>query len=182
MDSGSHVLDLLLWWLGQPEITQYEDDAMGGVETNCRVKLKYAGDSHGIVRLSRDCQLANKCYIEFEQGWLRWNLSDVNSIELSFQQESITLGGVRLTKGSKDSVFHTAARPLTLHEIFIDQINNVLASIAGKDKLVVSGEEASKCIESIERCYRERSLIAMPWLSADEWARGRKLGSSEAVC
>jgi predicted dehydrogenase len=81
LDLGSHVLDLLHWWLGEPKEVEYEGDAMGGVEVNCRLHLQYANGNHGTVRLSRDCQLKNECYMEFERGWIRWNLTDLSTIE-----------------------------------------------------------------------------------------------------
>jgi predicted dehydrogenase len=39
-DIGTHVLDLLAWWFGEPEALLYEDDAMGGVEANCRIRVR----------------------------------------------------------------------------------------------------------------------------------------------
>jgi predicted dehydrogenase len=57
-DLGVHVLDLLIWWFGMPEKVGYEDDAMGGLEANCRLELEFAGGVSGTVRLSRDTQLS----------------------------------------------------------------------------------------------------------------------------
>ena len=53
LDLGVHVLDLLLWWLGEPTDFSYADDAMGGLEANARVTLRF-GAATGSVRLSRD--------------------------------------------------------------------------------------------------------------------------------
>src|SRR5262249_3465764 len=38
-DFGVHVLDLLLWWLGDYESVEYRDDAVGGVEAECELNL-----------------------------------------------------------------------------------------------------------------------------------------------
>ncbi len=181
-DLGSHVLDLLIWWFGQPQEEKYQDDAMGGVEANCHLDLKYEEGTHGIVRLSRDCQLANKCFIQFDHGWLRWNLSDINTIELSFDKPGLVLDGAVLKREGKASVCHKVAKPLTLSHTFLAQINNVIASMAGNEKLLASGEEAAKSIEFIERCYGKRTLIDMPWLSAKERVRAQSLGSADSTC
>ena len=38
-DLGAHVLDLLLWWLGDFTSVTYADDSQGGVEADCRLEL-----------------------------------------------------------------------------------------------------------------------------------------------
>src|SRR5579872_287973 len=38
-DFGVHVLDLLLWWLGDWTAVDYRDDAVGGVESDCEMEL-----------------------------------------------------------------------------------------------------------------------------------------------
>src|SRR5690242_11958951 len=53
-DVGPHALDLLSWWLGDLSLAEYSDDAIDGVEVNCRVELETAGGIRGTLRLSRD--------------------------------------------------------------------------------------------------------------------------------
>ena len=53
-DAGVHVLDLCALWFGDPDGIDYEDDAMGNLEINCRVRLQYPSGLAGEVRLSRD--------------------------------------------------------------------------------------------------------------------------------
>ena len=40
-DIGSHVVDLLIWWLGAPDEVTCRDDAMGGTATNCLLELAW---------------------------------------------------------------------------------------------------------------------------------------------
>ena len=40
-DIGSHVVDLLVWWLGVPHELACRDDAMGGNATNCLLELEW---------------------------------------------------------------------------------------------------------------------------------------------
>jgi hypothetical protein len=52
---------------------------------------------------------------------------------------------------------------------------DVLAAVRGEEALAVPAEEALQSIEIIERCYRQRRLMAMPWLDADEVAAARRM-------
>ena len=70
-DTGVHTLDLILWWFGLPRSFSYADDAMGGVEANCRLALNY-GDFGGEIQLTRDYDLAQGYRLEFEQAWIYW--------------------------------------------------------------------------------------------------------------
>src|SRR5512143_581759 len=42
-DSGSHSIDMLLWLMGDVNNVTYCDDALGGVESNARLELQFAG-------------------------------------------------------------------------------------------------------------------------------------------
>ena len=57
-DIGSHVVDLLIWWLGVPPEFACRDDAMGGTATNCVLELEWPDGCSGEVRLSREYELA----------------------------------------------------------------------------------------------------------------------------
>ena len=46
-DIGVHVLDLLLWWLGDYDSFEYYDDSMGGVEADCELHLKLKSGAPG---------------------------------------------------------------------------------------------------------------------------------------
>ena len=53
IDFGVHMLDLLAWWLGPLEVEIYRDDAEGGVETECELRLRTAGGAEVVVELTR---------------------------------------------------------------------------------------------------------------------------------
>ena len=44
---GPHALDLLSWWLGDLRVVSYSDDAVDGIEVNCRVELRRSMVSGG---------------------------------------------------------------------------------------------------------------------------------------
>ncbi len=156
MDIGVHDLDLLLWWLGDYETVEYYDDAMGGVEADCKLHLHTRCGASGTVELSRTRQLRNSCIIQGERGTLEvgtWSFAP--SLRLSVNDESLVLQGT-LTPGSTEQ----AAKL----RIFGRQLDNFVDSIRGHDELLVSGYEGRRALELIERCYAQRQPLELPWM------------------
>jgi predicted dehydrogenase len=164
MDTGVHALDLLQWWLGKIAVLEYADDAMGGIEANCLIRCRLECGSTGEVRLSRDCALANRYTVRGSRGWLSWQAGQVDQFEFGFA----------------DSAQVVQARPRdqsasNFEQSFLSQLRNVIAALRGTEQLQVPAAEGIAGIELIENCYRQRSLMAMPWLDDREIARGREL-------
>jgi len=68
LDIGAHVVDLVCWWLGGlPEVTRYEDDAMGGTEAWVGVHLA-RGAATADIRLSWLGKLKNGFVVAGEHG------------------------------------------------------------------------------------------------------------------
>jgi predicted dehydrogenase len=165
LDIGVHVLDLLLWWIGEPDDVTYEDDALGGVEVNCRIRLTFPSGCEADVRLSRDWARPNQYLIRGTAGWLRWEANEADRIEIGFH-------GWR-------SHLDASLERCSFQQSFINQIRNVARAIRGEDALLVPGEEGLRSMRLIERCYRSRSLMTMPWLSRREDGRARELAASQ---
>src|SRR5262249_29764820 len=72
IDTGSHTLDQLLFFLGTvPELLEYRDNAYGGVETDCELRLRLrCGDREveGHVTLSWTRELRNVFQLDFTHG------------------------------------------------------------------------------------------------------------------
>jgi predicted dehydrogenase len=166
MDIGVHALDLLIWWLGEPAEVEYADDAMGGIEANCRVRCRFAGGAAGEVRLSRDCELENRYSLRGTRGELSWRLEDVNRLELR-------MGGCRYALNAQ---LEEERRPAAHFErSFVDQILNVLAAMRGAEPLRVPAADALPSLRLIDRCYAGRSLMPMGWLDSAEAASAARL-------
>jgi predicted dehydrogenase len=159
MDIGVHVLDLLHWWLGTPESVVYEDDAMGGVETNCRLRLQYA-DFGGEVRLSRDWPVPGGYEFTCQDGWIRWDgTPDRVTVQLR--------NGRYLLQGhlqESDSGLEAA----NFEQSFVAQLRNVVTAVHGGEPLHVPGAAALPSLQMVETCYAQRALMSMPWLSPAE--------------
>lgn len=159
-DIGTHAVDLLTWWFGEPSDLSYEDDAMGGVEANCRLVLRYPG-FEATLRLSRDWARPNRYEIRGSLGTIVWSVNEPHRIELSH--------------AGRDRPFDLVARPdavdsggsgrasvIDFQSCFTEQ---TAAAVGMRDAgKLVSVDEAVRVVELIERAYAERRPFAQPWL------------------
>ena len=167
-DIGVHVLDLLIHWFGEAEEIVYEDDAMGGVELNCRIHLKFAGGIGGEVRLSRELELPNSCLIHCSNGQINWQIDETNKLHMHFNDSSYSLDAqLRQTK-SISNTFTLGVVGGEFDRCFLDQLQNVIAAIRGTEAPVVSAESGLLSLKAIDYCYSNRQLIDMPWLAEQQ--------------
>jgi predicted dehydrogenase len=175
LDIGVHALDLMLWWLGEPIETVYQDDAMGGLEVNCRLRCTFANGAVGEVRLSRDCALANRYTLRGTRGWLTWTVNEAEGFELGFEQADY------LIRAGLHETIHTLTHPtpgkaaMSFEQSFVSQLNNVIAAMGNTEALLVPAVEGIAAIRLIEHCYRQCGLMPMPWLDENEIARATQL-------
>jgi hypothetical protein len=168
-DLGAHVLDLLLHWFGSVADLDYRDDAMGGLESNALLDLRFANGVSGQVRLSRDTPIPNMATIEFERGTLTLQPGHVDEVALSFKHSAF---------GVKAALFQKSEAPAsapaswvssrTYAQSFMEQICNICRAIRGEESLLVPATEALPSMALIDQCYANRRLMAMPWLTAAE--------------
>jgi predicted dehydrogenase len=180
LDIGVHVLDLLLLWWGEPLDVRYEDDAMGGIEANCRLRLTFAPGFSGTVRLSRDWALANRWVLQGTRGWVSWEANEASAVALGFEDTGFALDGRLHVERNANGVPALGERADTFEDTFVRQLANVVAAIRGSAPLAVPGEAALPSLRLIETCYRNRTLMPMPWLGAEEAERAARLGGSPA--
>jgi FkbM family methyltransferase len=181
VDIGSHAIDLILWWLGEPRELVYEDDAMGGLEANCHLRFRMIGGAEGLLRLSRDWPLANRYVIRCEKGWLEYSCDVMDRIRWGLYESDYSLNTQLRTLMPADAARSTDAHQGVSNQLetyFTAQLRNVVAAIAGREPLRMSGAEARKTVAAIEACYRARGMLHMPWL--DEAERRRALEMAHA--
>jgi predicted dehydrogenase len=180
LDIGIHVLDLLVWWFGEPSTLTYEDDAMGGIEVNCRLKAEFSAGFTGEIRLSRDCLLPNCYVIEGTKGWLRWEVNEADRVEIGLA-DSLHALNAHLHEVDGGTVPKLGRGSDNFEQSFIRQLCHLLNAIAGQESLLVPGSEGIRSLRLIDECYRHRSLMAISWLSASEFDRAQSLNSSLAI-
>jgi predicted dehydrogenase len=169
LDIGVHVLDLLLWWLGDPASFDYADDAMGGLETNAVLKLAYAKGTVGKVHLSRDWATRQRYSFEFEGGTVEWTVNQANALTLRLAGLPTALQGTLVNPAGVPAY--------TNPQCFIAQLQNVLAAVRGEGDVRVNGRDGERVTRLIEACYASRRLLDQPWLEPAEAARARQLAN-----
>jgi len=177
IDTGAHTIDLLLWWLGDVFSFEYQDDAMGGVESNCLIHINMKDGATGIVQLSRDWPLQNKYKIEFEKGWITYACDVVDRVKCGFYNSSYLLNAELevFLKTSNNISYQITEKVPSFSDCFSNQLKNVINSISGKEVLKVPGTEAIKAVHFIEDCYKNRKLLNMNWLNDKELKRAIEL-------
>lgn len=150
-DVGTHVVDLLTGWFGEAEFVGYRDDAMGGVEANALLDLRFR-NAPAAIRLSRDWGRPNLIELTFEKGRVRWRPESMDAVELEFSGER----PLRLED--------EGAHAFGFVDCFAAQIAGVLDYVAGRTAPLVTAGEAVSTVALIERAYSERRPMTMPWL------------------
>jgi predicted dehydrogenase len=153
-DIGTHVLDLLVWWLGDPLEVAYADDAMGGVEADAEATLTLAGGVTGSVELSRTRVLRNTIVVRGHEGSLE--LGPAFDPDVRF-----TLTGRMSLTGRVDG--HGERRPARLEDVFALQLADFGRAIDEGNAPFVSGAEGRRSIALLEACRRTRRPLELPW-------------------
>ncbi|MBC8040441.1 MAG: Gfo/Idh/MocA family oxidoreductase [Opitutaceae bacterium] len=165
LDIGVHVFDLLLWWLGAPSDFSYADDAMGGLEANARVKLRF-GTITGTVLLSRDWPTPQRYEFVFDRGRVGWTVNDANGLDVTLDGAAWALQGTL-----RDADREPAA---TNAQSFIAQLRHVVGAITQRTPLLIDGREGVRALHLIEACYGRRQLLDQPWFTPSETNNARQ--------
>jgi predicted dehydrogenase len=171
-DLGAHVIDLLLHWFGEMAEFDYKDDAMGGLEANADLKLRFESGVTGRVRLSRDTAIPNVVQIEFERGTISFQGGAAGEVTLHFKHSAMAAKADLHESGiTTDDKLRLIGHPVRSYaQSFMEQIRNVCRAIRGQEDLRVPASEALPSMALIEQCYAQRKVMRMPWLSATELA------------
>lgn len=164
-DFGVHVLDLLLHWLGEWDAVDYHDDARGGIESDCELRLRLRSGVEGTVEVSRTRNLRNSCVFEGERATLEVGIWDPDpTISLRFSGQEISLAGQARRAG--------AAR-LSFQDVFVRQIDDFAEAIREGREPLVPGREGRRVQDLIDACYASRGPLELPWESPPELAAWR---------
>lgn len=155
IDIGPHVLDLLIWWLGDYQSVKYRDDAVGGVEANCELDLRLSSGLSGVIELSRDRVLDNKWVLRGDRATLEVG-SGAGSpppVHLCIGDDDIVVTGVATQSTVPDKSHHA---------VYERQLADFCDAVRDHRKPFV-GQAGRKCIELIEACYASRQALDYPW-------------------
>ena len=135
-DNGIHSLDFLLWCFGEPKEIVYQDDAMGGLESNLTVDFQF-DKAKASYKLSRTVELSNTIIIE----------GNGHKAELEiFGTSKYKLDGVeRICEERVESLGEA-------------QLKNFINAIGGKETLLCPVSDGLMVIETLERCYSQKKV------------------------
>jgi predicted dehydrogenase len=167
-DIGSHVVDLLVWWLGVPHEVSCRDDAMGGTPANCLLKLEWSNGCSGEVRLSREYGLAGGLVVERPSGVV--TCRDVTEAD-------VLRGFGEAAAPDFEQRIAGAAAPAgrTFADCFELQLQNVLAAVRGIGRLWVAAEDVVESVGVLAAAETGSRLLESPWLSSRERDAARSL-------
>lgn len=158
IDTGAHTLDLVTWWLGDALEVDYRDDANGGVEADCFMRLIMSSRATGVVELSRTRSLRNTVIIEGSKGRIE---SHVRLNQIKAEPDNlldINFDGISAkklpAKGTK--------------ALFVDQLADWRRVVLGEKEPYVNGYEGARSITLIEKCYRERKGLDLPGVKTEK--------------
>jgi predicted dehydrogenase/nucleoside-diphosphate-sugar epimerase len=179
IDIGSHVLDLILYLFpGEWEVLGYRDNALGGVETDCDLRLRLsgaAGQVTGRVELSRTRRLRSTLRVECERGTLELRTGERYKL-------AVIPRGVSLDDPDRDEPrpYHLQAswadEPEAIgYEAYRAEIDDWLDAIRTGKEARLSAESTVRTVELIEACYRRPAPLREPWVSEGLPAPTQKL-------
>jgi predicted dehydrogenase len=177
-DIGSHVVDLLVWWLGIPHRLACRDDAMGGTATNCLLELEWPDGFSAEVRLSREYDLASGLVVERPSGVLTCrNVAETGVLRASR----------KVAAPDFEQRIPGAAAPAgrTFTDCFELQLKNVLSAVRAAAPLWAPAEDVVESVGALATMEARSELLESPWLSRRELdtARALRAGMSKvAAC
>ena len=157
VDLGSHVLDLLQWWIGPADLVRYSDDDLAGVEADCLVELTARrGDRYVPCRieLSRQRNLRNTLRVVGEEFTIECVAPDPTSAVMWRSGDD----------SDQATVFETRRSPgHSLDQAYGRQLDAFADAIVHRDESPVPGRSVVPTVELIERCYAARVPLRYPW-------------------
>jgi predicted dehydrogenase len=170
LDIGVHVLDILHWWLGTPESFDYEDDAMGGLEANCRLRGQFRGGATLDLFLSRDWATEDAWTLRFERGCAVYRVNQANRLRLTVEGLSRAMEAT-LQEGIQEADTNALS--------FSAQTAEALRCVASRAAPSVPGPEGLHALRWIRECYERRRLMTPPWFTPGEAARAESLAAGK---
>jgi predicted dehydrogenase len=154
LDFGVHVLDLLLWWLGDMRVIAARDDSRGGIETEAELTFELTNGAPVVLELSRSRNLRDTVVIECERGDVELGVFEPAVIRLTPRNSQVTAEG-----SVPDHSFAAAPMPT----VFGRQLAAFVSTIRGQPAPIVTGEEGRRVVSLVEACYGVRQTWRMPW-------------------
>lgn len=151
LDVGSHVIDILCWWLGSdPQVVECRTDSFGGPEARAMLVLDFAGvKAH--TDLSYYQKLTNTYRIHFEFGCITGVSGEEHRFTLDRSGRKPRI--VRLPRGRISNLGHAT-----------QMMANFVGAISGHNQPLVAGRDVLPSIKAISQAYHSARGFDAPWL------------------
>ncbi|AEH45611.1 NAD-dependent epimerase/dehydratase [Thermodesulfatator indicus DSM 15286] len=174
MDLGPHFLDFLFQIFEEPvELLEYQDDALGGIEADCILKLRFnfEGKSvEGIGEFARTRKLNGGIKIECERAILEFKPSERYRL-IIFPKET---GIEDFWDNSKKPFIYQGLWKNDLNEdeswyaTFARVYDDWLAAIKEDKEPLASAQSSLPVLALIEKCYHNKKTLPKSWLTPSE--------------
>jgi len=154
IDTGAHTIDQLCWWLGELDVVNYYDNAFGGVESDCTIKLKTKSGAEGTVELSRTRNIG--CHAVFK--------GSKASVKIGLLDNSIIVNQATLLHKKYNGLDPTTCKPQSYVHLFQLQLEAWFNAIEDRNGDIVTGLSARESVSLIEKCYNNRLELKLPWV------------------
>ncbi|MCP3955928.1 MAG: Gfo/Idh/MocA family oxidoreductase [Desulfobacterales bacterium] len=154
INNATHYLDRMIWCFGEPTSYSFYDDSKGGIEANALAEFSYSSgenDFSGVIRASKTVVLQAGCFIECEKGV-------ISHQDWASPMLSIRFNGI-------DSYFPLSGCDFdTRPDMYLEQIDEFVAMIKGKQKEVVSSfDDAIENVRLVENLYSVKNDLNCDW-------------------
>ena len=157
---GSHFLDRMLYWFGEPSSISYEDDSYGGIEANCRAQMTFdntLGTFKGHLFLSKTFALSNILTIDCSDYLVSLHETETDAVSL-YPKNNPDLQLKVTNAGNSRQKKEINYFQIQLEE-FADKIVNP------ERPLTVDGGFGARSVKLTERMYELRSQLPEPWVN-----------------
>jgi predicted dehydrogenase len=153
--AGTHYLDRMLYWFGEPTKVEFADDSYGGVEGNCKGSLQFVGGIEGSFFFSKSITLKNKFVFQTERY----------VVELpAFETERLTLFP-RERPGIKMEIGECGGNSGIdyLQQVHQVELEDFARCIRTGSRPVVDGMEGARSVRVCDALYACRTQLPEPW-------------------
>lgn len=159
LDRGSHVFDLICWWLGgKPKLISSKNDSFGGCEAVALVRFRH-NKCVGEVKLSLLGKIRSSYMIRGELGTIEGGIWDYRSLVLTTKSGRKKRSELKFGERYYKSFGHRI-------------VANFLDVISKGEKPLVAGSDVLDSMEFIDECYEAASRFSMPWYEIAEIRNG----------
>ncbi len=148
---GSHYVDRLLYWFGDPVKIRFSDDSYGGVEGSCKGQLQFADGVEGDFFFSKSIALKNKFVFDTERYVVELPASETERLVL-FPRD---LSNLRMEIGGR-----ATNAVVDYHQV---ELEDFARSIRTGTPPVVDGIEGARSVKVTDSLYACRTQLAEPW-------------------